>query len=182
VAALTLIDDHGFDHLSAEAVARRAGAGKAGIYRRWSTREELAAAAIRMHSPITEVADTGSLRGDLLLLMRPWTRPVDRDERVCGQLLGPARHSDVLRDALQQAVVDPLTQATRKVAARHAARGYATVLTGQRLLARIVIAMWWERSLVQPSPWLVTDLPVVVDRALLPLLDTPCPPTQIPGS
>jgi AcrR family transcriptional regulator len=69
-SAIELLSDVGYEALTVEAVAARAGVGKATIYRRWSGKADLVAAAVdRMadsHGPDPE--DTGSLRGDLLAL------------------------------------------------------------------------------------------------------------------
>ena len=59
-----------------DAVAERAGVSKATIYRWWPTKETLALDALYTEwaaaSPYAR--DTGSLRGDLLALLRPWAR------------------------------------------------------------------------------------------------------------
>ena len=47
-----------------EAVRTRAGVGKATIYRRWSSKEELVRDAIVFLHDEFETPDTGSLRGD----------------------------------------------------------------------------------------------------------------------
>jgi len=60
----------GYASLTMEGVAARARANKTVIYRRWSTRRELVMAALRHHKTSIEVPDTGSLRGDVLALMR----------------------------------------------------------------------------------------------------------------
>jgi AcrR family transcriptional regulator len=62
----------GYPALTMEAVATRAHASKPVLYRRWSNRLELVLAAVRHHAKIasTEVPDTGSLRGDVLALLR----------------------------------------------------------------------------------------------------------------
>src|SRR5580704_6284092 len=66
-AALSLVIEVGYDRLSMDALAERAHAGKATIYRHWSGKAEVVAEAIRQrHSAEELVADTGSLRGDLL--------------------------------------------------------------------------------------------------------------------
>jgi AcrR family transcriptional regulator len=44
-AALSLLVEEGYDTMSIEAVAERAGVGKATIYRRWDSKEELVADA-----------------------------------------------------------------------------------------------------------------------------------------
>lgn len=66
-----LLTESGYAALTYEAVAERAGAGKASIYRRWPTRVELALAAARYHvgEQLTP-PDTGSLKGDLKAWLR----------------------------------------------------------------------------------------------------------------
>jgi AcrR family transcriptional regulator len=64
-AALDLFGEAGWAGFAIEAVARRAGVGKASVYLRWSTKEALLTDAVRMRmSRVTDV-DTGTLRGDL---------------------------------------------------------------------------------------------------------------------
>lgn len=70
-AVLELLAEVGFDGVSFEAVARRAGASKPTLYRRWSSKRDMVVAAVRS-IPATgggRVVDTGSLRGDLLELL-----------------------------------------------------------------------------------------------------------------
>ena len=70
-AVVEILDESGYGELTFEAVAQRAGAGKASIYRRWPTRVDLArAAAQRLLGEDAAPPDTGSLRGDL----RTWIR------------------------------------------------------------------------------------------------------------
>jgi AcrR family transcriptional regulator len=66
---LQLLQDHGYDRLTVDAVAATARASKATIYRRWPTKAALVLAAFVEGTRQVAVApDTGSLRGDLLEL------------------------------------------------------------------------------------------------------------------
>lgn len=65
-AALEVLDEVGYDLLTMDAVAARAKASKATLYRRWKCKPELVVAAIMAHKGETVVPDTGTLRGDLL--------------------------------------------------------------------------------------------------------------------
>ncbi|ADO73293.1 Transcriptional regulator, TetR family [Stigmatella aurantiaca DW4/3-1] len=56
----------GYENLSIEEVAARAGVNKTTIYRRWPTPEVLAISAFERFSDSNGPSDTGSLRGDLL--------------------------------------------------------------------------------------------------------------------
>ncbi len=65
-AVLDEMADHGYARLSMEAVAKRAGVGKSALYRRWSSKQEMALAVLAAFSvEQSDIADTGSLRGDL---------------------------------------------------------------------------------------------------------------------
>src|SRR5689334_6149683 len=64
-AALDVFGDLGWAGFAMEAVARRAGVGKASLYLRWSSKEALLTDAVTLRfTQVTDV-DTGTLRGDL---------------------------------------------------------------------------------------------------------------------
>ena len=67
-AALELLMEVGYDRLSIDALAERARAGKATIYRHWSGKAQIVAEAVRRlkADTLTVSVDTGSLRGDLI--------------------------------------------------------------------------------------------------------------------
>ena len=88
-ATLEVLDEVGYDLLTMDAVATRAKASKATLYRRWNGKPELVVAAIMAHKGDAAVPDTGSLRGDLL-------------EAYCG---GSGRLDDPLAQSVLSAVV-----------------------------------------------------------------------------
>jgi AcrR family transcriptional regulator len=63
-ATLELLVEVGYARITMEEVQRRAGVGKATIYRRWASKEELVKDAIQHFSAELPVPDTGSLKGD----------------------------------------------------------------------------------------------------------------------
>src|SRR6266851_1645245 len=68
-ATLGLFAEQGFEGVCVEAVAARAGVGKATIYRRWPNKEELLLAALgSMKSPFPEPKG-GSVRDDLVAML-----------------------------------------------------------------------------------------------------------------
>ncbi|CAO5155644.1 Transcriptional regulator [Frankia sp. AiPs1] len=70
-AALELLVEVGYERMSMVAVANRARASKATIYRRWTCKDAMVVEALRRRSPAAHVpADTGSLRDDLLAEVR----------------------------------------------------------------------------------------------------------------
>jgi len=62
----------GYARLTMEGAAARAGTSKAVLYRRWPNRAELVLAAVRNRMPTmaSEIPDTGTLRGDVLTVLR----------------------------------------------------------------------------------------------------------------
>lgn len=88
-ATLHVLDEVGYDLLTMDAVATRAKASKATLYRRWKGKPELVVAAIMAHKGDSTVPDTGSLRGDLMAA-------------YCG---GPGGLNDPLAQSILSAVV-----------------------------------------------------------------------------
>jgi len=96
-AAWAELQAAGYAGLTMEAVADRAGTSRAVLYRRWRNRGELVIAAMRRHRPLLsgETPDTGSLRGDVLALLR----------RMSGRLaeIGPETIYGLIGDYLSDA-------------------------------------------------------------------------------
>jgi AcrR family transcriptional regulator len=65
-ATLDVLSDVGYDRLTMDAVAARAKASKATLYRRWNGKVALVIDAILLLKSAPVAPDTGSLRGDLL--------------------------------------------------------------------------------------------------------------------
>jgi AcrR family transcriptional regulator len=65
-AAAELLRRRGFERMTVDDVAAQAGVGKATVYRRWPSKDDLAVAAMeRLYSVEFPDPDTGSIRGDL---------------------------------------------------------------------------------------------------------------------
>ena len=70
-ATLEVFAERGYAGLTVDAVALRAGVNKTTVYRRWPTKADLLGAAlVSLRDDDPEPPDTGSLREDLLVLMR----------------------------------------------------------------------------------------------------------------
>jgi AcrR family transcriptional regulator len=68
-ATLALLAEVGFEAMSIEVIATRAGIGKTTIYRRYTSKEELVADAIESIREEVSIPDTGSLWGDINALI-----------------------------------------------------------------------------------------------------------------
>jgi AcrR family transcriptional regulator len=68
-AALELMTEYGIADLRMDDVARQARVGKAAIYRRFRSKDDLVAAVVRQLVSEIAIPDTGSTAGDLRVLM-----------------------------------------------------------------------------------------------------------------
>ncbi len=62
---LAILGEVGYDRLTMDAVASRAKASKATLYRRWSSKATLVIDALHADKSHTDLPDTGNLRDDL---------------------------------------------------------------------------------------------------------------------
>ena len=118
-ATLDLFAEQGFDGVCVEAVAARAGVGKATIYRRWQNKEELLLAALgSMKSPIPE--PTGSVRDDLVahLTVMCADKADPRKARRYALLLGEGQKYPRLMARYKAEVVEPRREMIRSVIRR----------------------------------------------------------------
>lgn len=69
-----IITERGIDGFTVDEVARRSGVAKSTIYRHFSSGDELMLAAVDDLVDVIEPVDTGSLRGDLGVVVREFVR------------------------------------------------------------------------------------------------------------
>jgi AcrR family transcriptional regulator len=171
---LQLLQQHGYDRLSLEAVATTARASKATLYRRWPTKAELVLAAfVEGTRQVATEPDTGTLRGDLQALGEAIRSHVSAHASTIRAVLVETSRSAELEAIMQEQFLDQRKSLVERVLARAVERGEIDdtaitddlwdVLPGY-LIYRCVLT---GRS---PSPRTVRDL---VDNVLLPGLTRP---------
>lgn len=142
--------ERGYAALSLENVARRAGVGKAAIYRRWRSKADMAGESLSaVGIAITEVADTGSLKGDILALLfsirRVLRHPVVR--RIV-----PDVHAEIARSPDLRAAIRPFQTARRQhvhlMVDRAVARGELAPPVDHEMVADLIAAPIYWRQIV----------------------------------
>jgi AcrR family transcriptional regulator len=123
--ARALIDEHGLDALTAEAVAARAGVGKTTVYRRWPNVWALVVDAfledVSALAPITDGATVReSLRASMRLLVKAYRGPTGTLLRA---VIGRAQVDEVLREEVRSRWVEPRRKAARELVRRGMATG-----------------------------------------------------------
>ncbi|MEH2363182.1 TetR/AcrR family transcriptional regulator [Nostoc sp.] len=76
-ATLDLLAEVGYESMSIEAIASRAGVGKTTIYRRYTSKEELVADAIESLRDDLAIPETGSFWGDMDILIKNAAKKID---------------------------------------------------------------------------------------------------------
>ncbi|WP_028935135.1 TetR/AcrR family transcriptional regulator [Pseudonocardia spinosispora] len=126
-AALAELVERGYARLSMDGVARRAGVGKAALYRRWPTKQTMLTELIRdrVTEELPPQPATGALRSDLRELLTTFRAQL-RNPLVADVALGliaEARHDDALAEVLAVAVAAPRRQTARIVLQNAVDRG-----------------------------------------------------------
>lgn len=164
-ATVAELAETGYTGLAMERVAARARTSKASLYRRWPSRADLVADAIRHCGPeLSHLPDTGSLRGDLLSLLRCMADRLD----------GP------FGEALRGVLVDTLANPGRTAAARSHMTG-----AGGEIMTEILARATARGEVCHPAPGpcvlraapalllhhYLTHGPPVSDRVLAEIVD-----------
>ncbi|HEY0578025.1 MAG TPA: TetR/AcrR family transcriptional regulator [Pseudonocardia sp.] len=147
-AALDEMAEKGYQGLSMDAVARRAGVGKSALYRRWPSKQDMAVSIVaQLGVPAVEVADTGSFRGDVRALLDSILRWF-QDRRlgpIFTDLIGVARTNVALGDALTEYVGEPRRRRGSVILDRAIERGEIPADTDRELVMDLLAApVFWR--------------------------------------
>jgi len=173
-AAAELVTEVGYDRVTLDAIAARAHASKATMYRRWPSKAALVADALRRRADggVTEPPDTGSLRGDLMLTVSAIASTFSA--KVGGPsllVLAEAIRLDApLRDTVRTQIEERTRQDGLLILRRAVARGEAADEERGPAVVALAFAHLFLRSLLDGEPPGADDQQAFVDDLLLPLL------------
>ncbi|KOU71528.1 TetR family transcriptional regulator [Streptomyces sp. MMG1533] len=173
-AALDQLSTVGWKGLTMEGVAAGAQTGKAAVYRRWPSKEDLVADALQAALPCFEGApDLGSVREDLLTLCR---RARDAMFSRPGFALRAVIHecdpvqAERFHGVIFGAVVEPTLRLLREIVARGIERKEVRADAANGYVFDVIPAMMMYRSKMCASEWSDRDLEEMIDQLMLPLL------------
>lgn len=168
-SAAELLLDQGLAAVSMDAIAARAGVSKATIYRWWPTKESLALDALfHTWAGVPTVGDTGSLRSDLLKLLRPWARLATARPygRVIGALLTEAQTDPEFAREYRARFVNPRREQGRAIFRRAIERGEIPADTKVEVALDLLYGPIYHRLLHGHAPLNDGFVRDVVDTAL----------------
>lgn len=179
-AAIAILAETGYDRMTMDMVAVRAKAGKATVYRRWPSKGEMVVDAVawmkRSLVDLNLLADTGTLRGDLLALFRPQSvEQAEQKMRAMAGLAAMLAAQPALAEAGHDAIVAPWVAANRALIERARARGEVRAEAQVDTLANLIPSLAAYRALIQRRPFDHAFLVEIIDGVLLPALGMSAP-------
>jgi AcrR family transcriptional regulator len=171
-AILRLLADVGYGALTMDAVASEAGVGKATIYRRWRTKQDLVVDTISdLNRAEASPPDTGSLEGDLRQILRSLVTVIKGPTGAATlSLLSTVPHQPALAEAFRNGPLAVWRHSFEEIWARAERRGEVRPGVAGSVAAETTSALLVQR-------WLLTGKPVdeayadeVLDTVVLPLI------------
>lgn len=153
-ASLALTREIGYDAVSIEAIAARAGVGKTTVYRRWASKELLITEAITRMVRTVTVPDTGDVEQDVLALLRV-TMAMYRDAATGPLLTGlvaAMARSEAVGDAVRSGFVMVARDAMRRVLRRGVERGQLKARLDESLALDLLSGPLFYRYLMLGKP------------------------------
>lgn len=173
-AAVAELTESGYAGLTMDRVAKRAGTNKNAIYRRWPSRAALGIAAYReLLGSDDEPPDTGTLRGDVLALLRAANHRLATPAigGVLRSLLGAAADDPELMAQLRESSVDAGSHLWLTVLGRAVARGEVSPEALHPRVATVAVALLRNEYVTRGTTTVPDSVIVeIVDEVYLPLL------------
>ena len=161
----------GYVNFSIERVAARAGTSKPVIYRRWPTRARLVYAALRANRPVVsfEAPDTGTVRGDIMVILHRVSEMVDEvsPEVIFGLIAELLHESD---SSLIAEVEERNAKIMKEILTRGVGRGEIAAEKLTPRLAALPLDLVRYQLMVLRQPLSVQDIEEIIDRIFLPLV------------
>jgi AcrR family transcriptional regulator len=172
-AALEVLAETGYDGMTIDMVAARAKAGKATLYRRWSSKGELVIDAVACMKQAdldpSHLPDTGTLRGDLIAMIKPHSieEGAKKLQIMAGLMLMLSRAPE-LAEAANAAIIEPRAAVNRILLRRAIARGEIPADCDVDMLSLISPSMAAYRVLVLGKPVDREFLVSLIDGVVMP--------------
>lgn len=178
-AALDVLADVGYDRLTMDAVATRAKASKATLYRRWSTKVAMVIDALLLHRDAPPVPDTGTLRGDLLEAFCGFGGLMDaRAVSLLASVLTAINRDEEFAEAYRTRVIGPKVAVSQAIYERAIERGEVRPDLDVTVFGPALAGILLHRVFVfgeEPDADLISR---VIDQIIVPAATAPSPRTD----
>lgn len=151
--ALQQLAREGYSRMSLDSVAAEAGISKPAIYRRWSSKADLATAALRTIQVNEPPVDTGSAMGDLIGILQNFRQSLLRPNGISliGTVLAEEHHTPELLRLFRQRIVTPRRQMLRAVLETAQARGQLRPAVNLDTAVNVLVGAFYAHYLADPQ-------------------------------
>jgi AcrR family transcriptional regulator len=180
-ATLELLADIGFAALTIEAVATRAGVGKATLYRRWPGKEQLVIDAVRTLSEDPDPDTSAGARDELVGLLEAVRRKSISSlaGRIFPRLIGESVDNPEFMRRYREQVLDPRRDRFRTALLRAVEQGLVRADVDTDHAIGLLVGPMAYRNLIRNDPPPGPDLAArIVDDVLRALAPTTTPQEQ----
>lgn len=177
-AAWTELAERGYDDMTIDAVAARAGTSRAVLYRRWPGKQELVLAALQAEvgKDVVTIPDTGSLRGDVIGILQQANKVrVGLATQLFTRLGGFYRHTGASLADLSAFVQGGRDAVLEQAIARAVDRGEIDPKRITDRIAQLPVDLFRHEILMTLRPLSDEAIEEIVDTIFLPLLRAPGP-------
>jgi AcrR family transcriptional regulator len=166
---LRLLQEHGYDQLTIDAVAAEARASKATVYRRWPSKAELVLAAfIEGVRQVAVAPNTGNLRDDLIGLGEACSEHGRQHASTIRAVMVEVSRHPALNDALQEQFLKQRKATTQHVLQQAVDRGEITKDAVSDELWDLLPGYLIFRSILPDRPPTRRTVQLLVDQFLIP--------------
>ena len=171
-AAVELVQEVGYERCTIEAIALRAKASKATIYRRWKNKQELLVGALHQHSlHAPQNVDNGNLRDDLVEHISEKVRILKSpDGALISQLLSAAKVDGELGRLIPQPIREQQDITVVQILERGVKRGEISKSANIELLLEVIPAIFTYRIFTTRQNVNRKFIEQLVDDVIIPAL------------
>ncbi|MFE2091463.1 TetR/AcrR family transcriptional regulator [Streptomyces sp. NPDC059460] len=169
-----LVGEVGYDQVTMAAVAQRAKCSTATLYRQWESKPQLVISAWkasgREHGRDLSQIDTGSLRGDLMGVVRQLVAE-DADKDTFASIPPAIMQDEGLMEVVREILVYPAVRDLARLLERAVDRG--EIAAGNPVIGladQILLGPWVAHGILYGTPATQELMETIVDTVLLPAL------------
>ena len=172
-----LVGEIGYDRVTMAVIARRAKCSTATLYRQWESKPRLVVAAWRAHESerggdMGQI-DTGSLRGDLQVVVRNLTAG-DPANHMFASVSAALAENEGLMEVIREILIHPILGNLSQLLDRAVARG--EIAAGNPVIGltpQILLGPWLAQDILYGTQATPELMETILDTVLLPALATP---------
>ena len=174
-AAVELLLEVGYDRLTMDAVAKKARASKATLYRRWESKPSLVIEALvrAKDAPHPEDHDTGNLRDDLLATFCGHEGMSEENTQIMGAVITAVSTDLEFAQLFRDRFIGPKLELSERIYARAIERGEISADVDLEIIGPALAGILMHRTFLLGIPPDEATIARAIDHVIMPALCHP---------